>query len=482
MAELWHTVRVKTGASAHDSTSEIGPFTVFAWLWAAGIISHMSSYSEPVELVTIVMFALALAVLFGVYRTAAFLLLVPVHAFYVYLRLPRVPNHSVIAAAVDLTILGAFAAAAIAMRSWRIDWTKVYQTFAPVVRIELLIVYFFVVFHKLNTGFFDPEHSCGSFMYLRLASEYPLLPTGDWFRPWAIYLTMAAETAIPIMLVVRRWRLAGLLVAFFFHFGLAMDPGDVVFNFSAILLAFFFLFLPDDFASSVATTLGTVRRRVFEWLRVNPLLLKTAVFAVVAPLLAALIFRDAIRGLTFEASRNVWVIYAGSILAIFLATVRRDRLDFPSARNLLTVRAPALLIIPALLFANGVMPYLGLKTETSFAMYSNLRTEGGYSNHWILPASLQVWGYQRDLVKIHRTSASRVQRLVNRGYQWTYYEFKWLMQEYPNASVVYERNGVVRRVRRVSEDPELRPEPGMLRKFLRFRPVAGDPNRTPCIH
>jgi hypothetical protein len=26
---------------------------------------------------------------------------------------------------------------------------------------------------------------------------------------------------------------------------------------------------------------------------------------------------------------------------------------------------------------------------------------------------------------------------VNRGYQWTFYEFKWLMQEYPNASVVY---------------------------------------------
>ena len=54
----------------------------------------------------------------------------------------------------------------------------------------------------------------------------------------------------------------GLLLAFAFHFALAMDPGDVVFNFSAILLAFFFLFLPDEFAASVATTLSALRRRV----------------------------------------------------------------------------------------------------------------------------------------------------------------------------------------------------------------------------
>jgi hypothetical protein len=447
------------------------------------MISHMASYSEPVEPVTVAMFSLALAVVFGVYRTGAFFMLLAVHVIYVYLRLPRVPNHSIIAAAVDLTILGAALWAAISIRHWRIDMTELYKTFAPVVRLELLIVYFYVVFHKLNSGFFSPEYSCGSFMYLRLAREYPLLPTGDWFRPWAIALTMLAETAIPVMLVVRRWRLAGLLLAFAFHFALAMDPGDVVFNFSAILLALFFLFLPDGFAASVATTLSALRRRILPVPPLNPVAVKSAAFAVAAPLLAALIFRDAIpTGLTFEASRNVWVVYAAAILSIFIATLRRDRVEHPSARALLTVRTPGLLVIPALLFANGVMPYLGLKTETSFAMYSNLRTEGGYSNHWLLPASLQIWDYQRDLVKIHRTSVPQIQRLVNRGYQWTDYEFKWLMHEHPNASVVYERNGVVKRVRRVKDEPDLKPDNSVIRKFLKFRPVAGDPRRTLCIH
>ena len=126
--ELWHTVPVKTGATAPESPSESGPFTVFAWLWAAGIISHMASYSEPVELVTIAMFVLALAVVFGVYKTPAFFTLVAVHVIYVYNRLPRVPNHSVIAAAVDLTILGCRPVVGhLRTRTWRIDAKALYK-------------------------------------------------------------------------------------------------------------------------------------------------------------------------------------------------------------------------------------------------------------------------------------------------------------------------------------------------------------------
>ena len=115
-------------------------------------------------------------------------------------------------------------------------------------------------------------------------------------------------------------------------------------------------------------------------------------------------------------------------------------------------------------------------------MYSNLRTEGGQTNHWLMPASLQVWDYQRDLVKIHRTSVGRIQRLANRGFQWTYFEFKWLMRDYPNASVTFEHNGVVRRVRRVRDDPELmQPDNALMRKMLKFRPIA-DWERPSCIH
>lgn len=100
-----------------------------------------------------------------------------------------------------------------------------------------------------------------------------------------------------------------------------------------------------------------------------------------------------------------------------------------------------------------------------------------------MPASLQVWDYQRDLVTIRRTSVRRIQRLANRGFQWTYFEFKWLMRDHPNASVAFERNGVVRRVDKVKDDPELMDAGGgMTRKMLKFRPVPADPTTSVCIH
>lgn len=469
-------------AAVSPRPADPAPLHVFAWLWAAGMVSHMASYSEPVQPITLIMFALACAVLFGWRPMAAFYGLLLVHFVYVIDRLPGVPNHSILAAGVDLTILAVGVHGVVSARGLAVDALRVYRTFAPVLRIELLVLYFFVVFHKLNAGFFDSRFSCGAFMYLRLAGEYVFLPVGEWVRPWAIWLTILVETAIPLMLIARRTRLMGLALAFCFHFALAMDPGDVVFNFSGILLAFFFIFMPDKFATSIRAVLTTARQK---WLPSGgmPPLMRTAVIVPTALLLASLIFRNAIpTGWTFEESRAVWAVYAACVLCVCIAALQLRRLEFAPARELFVVRSPALLVIPVLLVFNGVLPYLGLKTETSFAMYSNLHTENGRTNHYLIPASVQIWDYQRDLVRIQTTSVPQIRRLANRGYLWTYYEFKWLMHEHPDAAVEYEHKGVRRNVTRVSADPELAVGGALPRKFLKFRPVAGTTDQVPCLH
>ena len=98
------------------------------------------------------------------------------HVAYVYIRMPHMPNHAVFAACVDSTILCAAAAQMLTQRTWRLNADDLFRSFAPVVRIEILVLYFFVVFHKLNSGFFDLEHSCGAFMYLRLAAGVSISP------------------------------------------------------------------------------------------------------------------------------------------------------------------------------------------------------------------------------------------------------------------------------------------------------------------
>ncbi|MEL6263995.1 MAG: hypothetical protein AAFR12_23415, partial [Cyanobacteria bacterium J06626_6] len=49
----------------------------------------------------------------------------------------------------------------------------------------------------------------------------------------------------------------------------------------------------------------------------------------------------------------------------------------------------------------GLSPYLGLRTAGTFSMFSNLKTEGEYSNHFLLGQNqLKLWGYQEDVVEV----------------------------------------------------------------------------------
>ena len=53
---------------------------------------------------------------------------------------------------------------------------------------------------------------------------------------------------------------------------------------------------------------------------------------------------------------------------------------------------------------NGLCPYLGLKTQATWSMLSNLHVEGGKTNHWLVPASAQVFGYARDCVTVTKAT------------------------------------------------------------------------------
>jgi hypothetical protein len=61
-----------------------------------------------------------------------------------------------------------------------------------------------------------------------------------------------------------------------------------------------------------------------------------------------------------------------------------------------------------LLFLYGMTPYLGLRTTGNFTMFSNLRTEGTFSNHLLLSSNpIKVWGYQEDVVRLREIRHAR---------------------------------------------------------------------------
>ena len=139
--------------------------------------------------------------------------------------------------------------------------------------------------------------------------------------------------------------------------------------------------------------------------------------------------------------------------------------------------AGVLWLIPLLMVFNGFTPYLGLKTRSSFDMYSNLRIRGTESNHFLIPHPLDLLGYSGDLVRVMESDEIALQQdFITPGLYSTYFEFRSYFSSRPNAAVKYEHNGEVFNLARADERPELMSRPGMLeRKLVWYRPVDPSP-------
>jgi hypothetical protein len=163
---------------------------------------------------------------------------------------------------------------------------------------------------------------------------------------------------------------------------------------------------------------------------------------------------------------------------------RQEPAHQPAEKNLFSVAHWSLIFLPLLVFLNGTSPYLGLKTEYSFAMFSNLRTEGGVSNHWIVPASTQIFDYQKDMVEIVRSSDPKLQRAANNKQLLVFFRFKNYVAGVKPQFISYIRNGKQYEFRRATavKSDELMQKSSILElKLLRFRNISKyDPE--PCAH
>jgi hypothetical protein len=134
-------------------------------------------------------------------------------------------------------------------------------------------------------------------------------------------------------------------------------------------------------------------------------------------------------------------------------------------------------MFPILVLINGISPYIGLKTQSSWSMFSNLRTEGGASNHLVIKHPYYLAGYQTDLVEIKDSSDPRLKAFKEKGYSITYFELKRYMSakhsiDGDSGRIEYVRKGSGKSVSAPGDDPELfEPDNYLLRKLLSFRPV-----------
>ncbi len=436
-------------------------------------------------------FLLAVVVLLRPFSRVAFLSLAVVETLTVLIILPLTNTNRLLQLFVFATIAatGFYVLARNGFR--KLDAGAWLELFQPLLRLELVIVYALAAWHKLNFGFFDPQSSCAVILYER-TPFFHLHANGNLLRWELIFGTVATEMGLPILLSLRRTRNFAVCYGVLFHVALGFSE---FYSFSVTMIALLFLFTPDNFVD-VASEF---------WQGRSPWFRKVVTFGGLAMLIMVVVLTLAVFGPSLAEVRQVtgfqsrlnmtwskaaywsgyWILlFYLPPLGLFAWLWYRGPAYFQPAAHSFRPIPPLFWVFPALLIFDGINPYLGLKTDTAFAMYSNLRSEGGTTNHLIWRHPLALANYQEDLVKIVDSSDPKLKAAAERGVPITFFDLQkrtsYLVKEGgKNISVTYIRNGQLNRVDAVELDSELATRPPLLaRKFLLFRAIS----REGCPH
>jgi hypothetical protein len=418
--------------------------------------------------------------------------------------LPVMPNHFFFEGLRDISILMVLGAYAWRARGATIDRRRLFESFAPIVRAEIVLLYWIALLHKLNHDYLSPEVSCAIELHRGIAEVLPVIPAGTWTDTPVIVASIVFEGGIPLLLLFRRTAYVGIAAGVFFHGMLSLHPHYGVFSFSAMMLGSFCLFLStESFAKLDAFWQNSRSRWERRMPQFGPKLLVAVVFAVTFGLQmgwGASRFEEAtVRTLLTGLTRIgfwawvPWGIWLGLGYGVAAYRAGRGRTGPRPGR----LRLHAAWVVLLLLVVNGLSPYLGLKTVTVSSMFSNLRTES-QPNHAFMP-QWHVADLQRDTVVIlwssHQGSEEECRsigstlRCTHPGQRVPFFELKRWTSEHrgPDGEplqVTFVRDG---RVHHLSPDgdPALArslytPHPYWLKKLVGLRHVQQPTEAMRC--
>jgi hypothetical protein len=341
---------------------------------------------------------------------------------------PLIGNHWWLAAAVSV--------GALAARPWSAADDDFSARFGPTARLVLLTFYSFAAFAKLNAGFLDPVESCARFFANQTLSFYRLPEVGA-ASPIASFLavvTVVIELAVPVLLLVRPTRRWGVWLAVVFHLLLTLDLRQHFYDFTLVLVPLFALFAPPSFLRVLDRSLPRSRAAGgVPWMVLAGL--QVAAFHLPVG--------NTAKGLAIVAAWGTWVALL-ALIARGLVRVWRegaDRVDGVAPSGPLTLRPAGLAapILVALVVANGLAPYLEVKTATGFNMYANLVTADGESNHLVVGRTAGLRSAQAETVTIVDSDHEGLAEYVDSGFTLPVVNLADFLADHPDVSVTWRR-------------------------------------------
>ncbi len=469
--ELSDQVTAAPAGRAQDSDGE-RLFALFAVLLGLSLILHQLWW-EGFE-VRSLHFLVVLAALWVVLRPTSvvrFLTMVALEVLAVALDMPDVGDHTLLVLVISACLLSYVAWTTLRTRRLP-DAGTLFERTAPFLRVQLLIVYAAAALAKLNTSFFDGEISCAATMSRQVAWFSPRLLDGSWRVVPSIWGTVLVEVTLPLLLAARRTRSIGLLVGGAFHAVLAL-AGNV--PFSALALAFYVAFLPADGPSRLGAVIAR-RPRLARWAQRgcrwgrSPAAFVTAVACWLA---GAAIFTSGAAprpALISVGTRLLLVAASAAFILLLLGAARGGQWAHP--RRSLRLGHPVFVAGALLLVANSMSPYLGLKTESSFTMFSNLRTEENAWNHLFLPEAMRVFPYQDRLAQVTSTDDPGLEASTRDGTRLVRFELERYLRAHPATSATTTTAAAAGEATLTTwRHSDRRSEPWFLEKIFKFKSV-----------
>ena len=235
-----------------------------------------------------------------------------------------------------------------------------------------------------------------------------VLPTPQWFIAINPYITLFTESMIPVLLIIPRTRIIGLTVALIFHFFL----GFKYTGFTILVYSILCLFIPTASFDQIKLNFN---RLVSKFLKLitnltNYINWRSNRFVDYFFQFLFLLFIFFFIGFFMRGSTESYYLLSKDGLYIFVCLVlfisfiffivikiKKIALD---RKTSLVPNMKWLIIFPIIVFLNGFLPHLGVKNVQVMAMFSNLRTEQGKTNHLFIPSSFQLFNNLDDLVTI----------------------------------------------------------------------------------
>ena len=444
------------------SIDKLGFFSAVIHIYYA-VVWSISYYTEPILLIKelfIPQALLGISLLGFLHPRNTILLLINSTLFatlYIYSS-PVSSNNKTTAFFLSVLVILSILKMIISGKYIAFNRDKIFYLIQGPSKLILVFMYFFGIYHKLNTDFFDPTVSCAVELYRPIAS---IIGQEENIRLYwiPIFFTFFVEAIAIVGLLFSRYRKLGLAFSIPFHIIIGFTGYAFYMDFSTIVLAFYALNINDE----TLVRLKSFYKKRFKsyWIKKTTKLVPI-VFAVALYIYVTILCKGVC---SYKSFMPIFALYSVPISLILIFCKNAKKMELNKSKSWFFY------LMPLLFFLNGLSPYLGLKTESSISMYSNLYVEGRTTNHFLHGVIPGFWNYSDEVITVIESNDNRLRE----GGAYVRYDFDRRLANIQKAEITVQSN-LKKNQQKISTNEEnwnntYNMANWFLKKYLIFKPI-----------